>query len=42
MNFSPKPKWMRWHNRAEEKYDRYEAALNEGLMRAAIRLGFRP
>src|SRR6516165_5050883 len=43
-DFPPKPKWMRWrtYNRAEEKFDRYEAALNEGLMGAAIRLGFRP
>jgi hypothetical protein len=42
--FPPKPKWMRWrtYNRAEAKFDRYEAALNDGLMGAAIRLGFRP
>jgi hypothetical protein len=39
----PKPKWMRWrtYNRAEEKFDQYEAILNEGLLMAAIRLGFR-
>jgi hypothetical protein len=43
-DFPPKPKWMRWrtYNRAEEKFDRYGAALNEGLMGAAIRVGFRP
>jgi hypothetical protein len=43
-DFPPKPKWMRWrtYNRAQEKFDRYGAALNEGLMGAAIRLGFRP
>ena len=42
--FPPKPKWMRWrtYDRAEEKFDRYGAALNDGLMGAAIRLGFRP
>jgi hypothetical protein len=40
----PKPKWMRWrtYNGAEEKFDRYEAILDQGLLRAAIRLGFRP
>jgi hypothetical protein len=43
-DFPPKPKWMRWrtYNRAEEKFDRYESALNEGLMGAAFRFGFRP
>jgi hypothetical protein len=40
----PKPKWMRWrtYNRAEAKFDRYEAILDRGLLRAAMRLGFRP
>jgi hypothetical protein len=30
---SPKPKWMRWatYNRARDKFDRYEARLNEEL-----------
>jgi hypothetical protein len=29
----PKPKWMRWstYNRYEERFDRYEAILNEGI-----------
>jgi hypothetical protein len=42
--FPPKPKWMRWrtYNRVEDKFDSYGAALNEGLIGAAIRLGFRP
>jgi hypothetical protein len=41
--FPPKPKWMRWrtYNGAEEKFNRYEAVLDEGLMRVAARLGFR-
>jgi hypothetical protein len=41
--FPPKPKWMRWrtYNRAEERFDRYETVLNQGLMTAALRLGFR-
>jgi hypothetical protein len=36
----PKPKWMRWHtyNQAVEKFDRYEALLNQGLLRTAARL----
>jgi hypothetical protein len=43
-HFPPKPKWMRWqtYNRAEEKFDRYEAILDQGLLRTAMRLGFRP
>ena len=30
----PKPKWMRWptYNRYEEKFDRYEAILDEGIL----------
>lgn len=30
--FPPKPKWMRWrtYNQAENKFDRYEAILDEG------------
>jgi hypothetical protein len=41
--FPPKPKWMRWrtYNRGEEKFDRYEAILDKGLLRTAARLGFR-
>jgi hypothetical protein len=33
-DFPPKPKWMRWrtYNRAEEKFDRYEAILDEGTI----------
>jgi hypothetical protein len=40
----PKPKWMRWrtYNRAEAKFERYEAILDQGPFRAAMRLGFRP
>ena len=40
--FPPKPKWMRWptYNHAEEKFDRYEAMLDEGIIEFAIRLGF--
>jgi hypothetical protein len=43
LDLPPKPKWMRWQtfNRAEEKFDRYGAFLDEGLMRVAARLGFR-
>jgi hypothetical protein len=37
----PKPKWMRWrtYNRIVEKFDRYEAMLEEGLLEAVMRLG---
>jgi hypothetical protein len=40
-DFPPKPKWMRWktYNRAEEKFDRYEAILDEGVVELAARLG---
>lgn len=33
-DFPPKPKWMRWrtYNRAEAKFDRYEAALDFGCL----------
>jgi hypothetical protein len=36
----PKPKWMRWrtYNRYVEKFDRYEALLDLGLVTAANRL----
>jgi len=39
--FPPKPKWMRWHTyeRAEEKFDRYEMILNQGLGDLIARLG---
>jgi hypothetical protein len=37
----PKPKWMRWrtYNRMVEKFDRYEAMVEEGLLGAVKRLG---
>jgi hypothetical protein len=37
----PKPKWMRLgtYNRIVEKFDRYEAMLEEGLLEAVMRLG---
>ena len=37
----PKPKWMRWktYNRMVEKFDRYEAVLEEDLLEMAMRLG---
>ena len=37
----PKPKWMRWktYNRMVEKFDRYEAMVEEGLLEAIMRLG---
>jgi hypothetical protein len=40
-DFPPKPKWMRWrtYNRAEEKFDRYDAVLDEGIVGLAARLG---
>jgi hypothetical protein len=40
-DFPPKPKWMRWstYNQAEEKFDRYEAILNEGLAELVAKLG---
>ena len=30
----PKPKWMRWrtYNRYEERFDRYEAILEDGIL----------
>jgi hypothetical protein len=36
----PKPKWMRWrtYNRAEEKFERYEAILDEGTFSLMARL----
>jgi len=42
-DFPPKPKRMRWrtYNRAEERFDRYEAVLDEGVIELAARLGFR-
>jgi hypothetical protein len=35
----PKPKWMRWrtYDRAVEKFDRYEAVLDWGLLALAAR-----
>jgi len=41
--FPPKPKWMRWrtYHRAEEKFDRYESILDEGILGLAVRLGMR-
>jgi hypothetical protein len=37
----PKPKWMRWrtYNRMVERFDRYEAMVEEGLLGAFKRLG---
>jgi hypothetical protein len=37
----PKPKWMRWrtYNRMVERFDRYEAIGEEGLLKAVMRLG---
>lgn len=42
-DFPPKPKWMRWstYKRAEEQFDRYEAALDEGIVGLLARLGIR-
>jgi hypothetical protein len=42
-DFPPKPKWMRWrtYNRAMEKFDRYEAILDEGTFKLLARLGVR-
>jgi hypothetical protein len=39
-DFPPKPKWMRWrtYTQAEEKFDRYEATLNEGTFALMARL----
>ena len=33
-DFPPKPKWMRWatYKRAEEKFDRYDTTLDEGII----------
>jgi hypothetical protein len=38
-DLAPKPKWMRWatYNRAEEKFDRYEQILDDGLEMVALR-----
>jgi len=37
----PKPKWMRWrnYNRMVERFDRYEAIVEEGLLGVVQRLG---
>ena len=37
----PKPKWMRWrtYNRMVERFDRYEAMVEEGLLGVVQRLG---
>jgi hypothetical protein len=37
----PKPKWMRWrtYNHMVEKFDRYKAMVEEGLLGAVKRLG---
>ncbi len=42
-DFPPKPKWMRWatYRRAEEKFDRYDETLDEGVVELAMRLGMR-
>ncbi|HEV2899900.1 MAG TPA: hypothetical protein VGX71_19120 [Pseudaminobacter sp.] len=38
--FPPKPKWMRWptYRCAEEKFDRYEAALDWGCLETVARI----
>ena len=38
-DLAPKPKWMRWrtYNKAEEKFERYEAMLNQGLTDVVLR-----
>ena len=40
-DLAPKPKWMRWqtYNRAVEKFDHYEAILDEGTYALVMRLG---
>jgi hypothetical protein len=42
-DFPPKPKWMRWstYRRAEDRFDHYEATLDEGVLAAAIKLGMK-
>lgn len=43
--FPPKPKWMRWptYNQWEEKFDAYEAALDEGTFALVAKfMGARP
>jgi hypothetical protein len=37
----PKPKWMRWrtYNRMVERFDRYQAMVEEGLLEAVKQLG---
>jgi len=42
-DFPPKPKWMRWrtYNQAEQKFDHYEAVLDEGVVALATKLGMR-
>jgi hypothetical protein len=42
--FPPKPKWMRQktYERAEAKFDRYEAILNQGILKVAMRWGYKP
>jgi hypothetical protein len=39
-DFPPKPKWMRWrtYHRAEQKFDRYEEALDWGCLDAVARI----
>ena len=41
-DFPPKPKWMRWatYRRAEERFDRYEAMLDAGLVELVKRRGW--
>jgi hypothetical protein len=41
-DFPPKPKWMRWqtYRRMEARFDRYDAELDEGIIRLVARLGF--
>jgi hypothetical protein len=39
-DLAPKPKWMRWktYNRAVDKFERYDAQLDEGIAEVAARL----
>jgi hypothetical protein len=36
----PKPKWMRWHtyNRFVDRFDSYEAILDQGILKLVAKL----
>jgi len=42
-DFPPKPKWMRWrtYNQAEQKFDHYDAVLDEDVVALAAKLRMR-